>query len=135
VNETPWKRVEDLYHAALEYAPGERDAFLSSACGDDVELRREVESLLSHSDEAKSLFEQPAWEGIVQVPWSSPNAGVPLSQGALLGPYRIERLIGRAVWARSIWPQTLDLIARWRLRCCTRIMLRVSSVKLELLPP
>ncbi|MBV8831192.1 MAG: serine/threonine protein kinase, partial [Acidobacteriaceae bacterium] len=94
MSEALWKRVEDLYHAALEYAPAQRDAFLSSACGDDAELRREVDSLLSSSDEAKSLFEKPAWEGVFEVTSSSPNTSVPLSQGALLGPYRIERLIG-----------------------------------------
>ena len=94
MDSTLWKRVEDLYHAALEYAPAERDAFLSCACGDDVELRREVESLLSHSDEDKSLFEKPAWDGVFEVNASSANTTAPLSQGALLGPYQIERLIG-----------------------------------------
>ncbi|MBV8894936.1 MAG: hypothetical protein JO051_00370, partial [Acidobacteriaceae bacterium] len=93
VNETPWKRVEHLYHAALEHGPEQRDAFLTSACGDDMELRREVDSLLRHN-QTKSLFEKPAWDGILEVPSSSPDARVPLSQGALLGPYRIERLIG-----------------------------------------
>ncbi|MBV8818491.1 MAG: protein kinase, partial [Acidobacteriaceae bacterium] len=93
MDSNPWKRVEDLYHAALEYAPADRDAFLTSACGGDVELRREVESLLSHNRD-KSLFEKPAWEGVFEVPATSPNTGVPLSQGALLGPYRIEKLIG-----------------------------------------
>ena len=93
MGEALWKRVEDLYHAALEYAPAERDAFLTSACANDVELRREVDSLLAH-DKGNILFEKPAWEGVFEAPASSPNAGVPLSQGALLGPYRIEKLIG-----------------------------------------
>jgi eukaryotic-like serine/threonine-protein kinase len=43
-----WQRVEELYHAALSRAEGERGAFLAREC-DDEELRREVESLLQQS--------------------------------------------------------------------------------------
>ncbi|MBV8832645.1 MAG: protein kinase, partial [Acidobacteriaceae bacterium] len=94
MSEALWKRVEDLYHAALEYSPAERDAFLSSTCGDDLELRREVDSLLSHGEDAKSLFEKPAWDGVLEIPPSSAKSSAPLSPGALLGSYRIEKLIG-----------------------------------------
>ena len=45
-----WAEIDRLYHAALERPPGERDAFVASACGHDDELRREVTSLLAHSD-------------------------------------------------------------------------------------
>jgi serine/threonine-protein kinase len=42
-----WARVESLYHAACERTGPEREAFLDAACGNDDELRREVESLLA----------------------------------------------------------------------------------------
>ena len=35
---------------ALARAPGDRDAFLRQACGDDEELKREVKELLGHHD-------------------------------------------------------------------------------------
>jgi hypothetical protein len=38
-----WKRIEQLYHAALERDSGAREGFLAQACADDDELRREVE--------------------------------------------------------------------------------------------
>jgi serine/threonine protein kinase/tetratricopeptide (TPR) repeat protein len=43
-----WQRVEHLYHTALGLAKSERAAFLEESCGDDDELRSEVESLLAH---------------------------------------------------------------------------------------
>ncbi|MDE3194868.1 MAG: protein kinase [Acidobacteriota bacterium] len=43
-----WKRVEDLFLAAGELPPAERPAFLQAQCGNDRELRAEVESLLAH---------------------------------------------------------------------------------------
>lgn len=44
-------RLEEVFLAALDQPEGQRLAFVDEACGDDVELRREVRSLLSHHDE------------------------------------------------------------------------------------
>ncbi|MCU0239352.1 MAG: serine/threonine-protein kinase, partial [Pyrinomonadaceae bacterium] len=41
------KKVENIYHNVLEVLPKDRDKFLSDSCGDDKELRTEIESLLS----------------------------------------------------------------------------------------
>jgi eukaryotic-like serine/threonine-protein kinase len=57
-----WARVEELYHASLQVASGERAAFLKEACRDDEELRREVESLLAHEKSAVDFIEAPAFE-------------------------------------------------------------------------
>ena len=50
-----WPKVEELYHAALERQPAEREAFLDQACGDDEALRQEVQSLLDHEKVAAFL--------------------------------------------------------------------------------
>jgi eukaryotic-like serine/threonine-protein kinase len=42
-----WQRTEALFHEALERDEGDRPAFLDGACGDDAELRRDVERLLT----------------------------------------------------------------------------------------
>jgi hypothetical protein len=42
-----WRRVEELYHAALTRSPQDWSAFLDRACTSDPELRREVDSLLT----------------------------------------------------------------------------------------
>ena len=55
-----WSRVEALYHAARERDASARVAFLDAACGGDVELRREVESLLAQPTSAGGFLDQPA---------------------------------------------------------------------------
>ena len=41
-----WQRIGQIYEAALERAPAERESFLDSACSGDETLRREVERLI-----------------------------------------------------------------------------------------
>jgi hypothetical protein len=47
VDANRWKRIRSLLEAARELPAGERAAFLAKECGDDEELRLEVESLLA----------------------------------------------------------------------------------------
>jgi eukaryotic-like serine/threonine-protein kinase len=61
------RRLEELYHSALERAAAERAAFLGTACGDDAALRHEVESLLAHDPEAENFIEAPALEMAAQL--------------------------------------------------------------------
>jgi serine/threonine protein kinase/Tol biopolymer transport system component len=58
-----WQRAEELFNAALEQAPEARCAFLDKACGGDLELRRQVERLISTDEQAGSLLEKPALAG------------------------------------------------------------------------
>ena len=46
-----WQRIEEIFAAALAEPLAARAAFLDSRCADDAELRREVESLLTHHRE------------------------------------------------------------------------------------
>jgi eukaryotic-like serine/threonine-protein kinase len=57
-----WQNVERLYHATLECDEGQRDAFLTHACGGDETLRREVESLVSYGNRAGRFIEGSALE-------------------------------------------------------------------------
>ncbi len=41
-----WRRVREVFHRAAEAADGEREGLLSEGCGNDAELRAEVERLL-----------------------------------------------------------------------------------------
>src|SRR5690242_14437438 len=47
-----WLQVKGMLHEALERAPADRSAFLDRACGGDLVLRREVDSLLLSNDRA-----------------------------------------------------------------------------------
>ena len=47
MNPERWRQIEELYHTAREHEPGKRALFLADACGDDPDLRREIEFLLA----------------------------------------------------------------------------------------
>ncbi len=42
-----WRQVESLFHSVCELPPSGREAFLTHACASDIDLKREVESLLA----------------------------------------------------------------------------------------
>ena len=54
-----WKLVKIIVEEALELDPSSRSAYLATACGDNQELRREVESFLS-ADDTNGFLEHPA---------------------------------------------------------------------------
>ena len=53
-----FRKIEKIYQSALEVSAEDRSAFLAEACGEDVELRKEVESLLSFDDPSDKLIKQ-----------------------------------------------------------------------------
>jgi hypothetical protein len=59
-----WQKVEELFHAALERTPVERQAFLHGICGENADLRRQVELLLAKAEQAGSFLEVPALENM-----------------------------------------------------------------------
>ena len=85
-----WRRVNDLFHAALERDPGGRDDFLAAACAGDEALRAEVSSLLRLRS-GPGVVDRPAVEAD---PGLLSAAGDPLI-GRRLGPYEVTALLGR----------------------------------------
>ena len=57
-----WRKIEELYHSALESEPSQRSSFLREACTGDEGLYREVQSLLDHEEKVKEFMEVPALE-------------------------------------------------------------------------
>lgn len=51
-----YRRVGELYHAAMELEPELRSDFLAASCENDAELRREVESLLRADEQAEDFI-------------------------------------------------------------------------------
>ena len=51
-----WRKVDELFEAALEREPKSRAAFLDQACGSDKELRREVEKMLDFDNKAQDFI-------------------------------------------------------------------------------
>lgn len=85
-----WRRVNDLFHAALERDPGGRDDFLAEACAGDEALRAEVSSLLRLRS-GPGVVDRPAVEAD---PGLLAAADDPLI-GRRLGPYEVAALLGR----------------------------------------
>lgn len=56
MSDSRWRRIEDIFHQAVDLAPGARSAFLDEVCAGDASLRKEVESLLAHETEDGSTF-------------------------------------------------------------------------------
>lgn len=83
-----WRKVEELYHSALERASSEREAFLAHACSNDRGLLDDVASLLAE-DEIPAFLDRTAAEAGADLLDEEP-----LEPGARLGPYQIEAAIG-----------------------------------------
>jgi len=58
--EDRFKRIEEIYHQALERPEAARVAFVAQECGGDADLRREVEKLLSFDGKAGKFMDTPA---------------------------------------------------------------------------
>jgi serine/threonine protein kinase len=57
MNPDRFKRLKELLLAAADLPESERKAYLDEACGDDPDLRREVESILASGGESDKLLE------------------------------------------------------------------------------
>jgi len=93
-----WGRVEEIFHAALQVEEGRRDELVRQSCAGDEDLRREVESLLAHHNEAGSFIETPAFADAGASPQRArtPRSSNPKSDLAEteIGHYRILGKIG-----------------------------------------
>jgi serine/threonine protein kinase len=87
-----WRRIELIYHAALEREPEQRSSFIAQACLDDEELRGEVQSLLAQGSEAPGPLESPPWD-VLATSFENPKQ-VPLPAGTRIGSYVVGSLIG-----------------------------------------
>jgi non-specific serine/threonine protein kinase/serine/threonine-protein kinase len=85
------ERIADLVESALDLDVVERINFLDQQCGDDAELRAEVESLLKFQKHATDFIEAPAYQMAAET--LALETGE-LRAGDELGGYRICSLLG-----------------------------------------
>jgi tetratricopeptide (TPR) repeat protein len=83
-----WKRVEEVFHAALDAPPEQREAVLARLCGSNAALAAEVRALIRAHETPRAGFDD-----LVDLPAQAPPAA-PLAPGQTVGRYRIVRLIG-----------------------------------------
>jgi serine/threonine protein kinase/TolB-like protein/Flp pilus assembly protein TadD len=88
-----WQQIKELFSLALERDADQRADYLQQACGDDEELRAEVESLLD-SAESYGAATSKVFKSVT--PPDEPSSGEvedPLI-GQRVGDYRIDQRIG-----------------------------------------
>lgn len=78
-----WQRIQGLAGELFETPADERGALLRGRCGDDTELRRDVERLLAADEKAGGFLSRPALSDLGEAP------ELPLPER--VGPYRIGR--------------------------------------------
>ena len=85
-----WRRVDELFHSALERDRAERADFLRGACAGDEGLRREVEKLIAAHEKDGSFIDSPAYADTELL---ADDQAV-LTAGQRLGPYKVISRIG-----------------------------------------
>ena len=91
-----WRRIEELFHSALEREGSGRPAFVEQACDGDQSLRREVESLLAEAGDTENFLETPALDLAARNLATSREPGTP--------SHPATRSLGcsaKVAWARS----------------------------------
>jgi len=85
-------KVDDIFQAALDLSPAEREAFVERACAGDEGVGGAVRRLLAAHEhaEADGFIEGPAFRVAEQL--AATQAGLPA--GHSVGPYRIVRPLG-----------------------------------------
>src|SRR6185436_7027790 len=90
-----WRKVEEIFQAALDLSPEERVHYVSQVCAGDSQLKRDVESLLLQYDSAGELLDAPVYGNTELSALESFIDDKDPMLGRRLGAYRIEREIGR----------------------------------------
>ena len=88
-----WKKIEEIFHAAL--VANDRPSFLSHACGDEPEIRAEVEALLVAHEQSASFLDSPAWEEVTALhdePTIATQIQLPLKS---FSHYQVISLLGK----------------------------------------
>jgi eukaryotic-like serine/threonine-protein kinase len=82
-----WSVIEEIFQSAVERPLSERNAYVAQACGDDAELRQEIDPLLASAGNATSALDSVVAGDLREMVQSSEASEI----GLRVGPYRLMR--------------------------------------------
>src|SRR4028118_1031726 len=88
MSESNWNKKKEIFIAVLDVPETRRADFLDENCGNNTELRKEVEKLLDAHSTNESFIEKPAFQ-------IAPAVADERLSGKQFGHYKIIREIGR----------------------------------------
>ena len=88
-----WRRLEALFHQALELNTEARAAFLDQNCGTDTELRKEVEGLLESAEQTMDFLQKPVLHAAQSIMNNDRNHNL-IAPGTELAHYKIISMLG-----------------------------------------
>ena len=86
-----WEQIGEIYLAAQEVEAAQRPGFLAQACAHDIELRREVESLLQAEAEAGDFIAKPLLADALA---ADTIEQLPLPENDIIGHYQLQMRLG-----------------------------------------
>ena len=93
MNSERWSQIQAMFEAALEQEPLKRVTFLEAACEGDLDLYREVSSLLESDQQINSLLEGQALDAVTySATQDHPELDLVDNQ---IGSYRLTRRLGQ----------------------------------------
>ncbi|HSC05709.1 MAG TPA: serine/threonine-protein kinase [Steroidobacteraceae bacterium] len=90
MNPDRWARFQDAFHRLVDCPVAERPQMLQLVCGDDAELRGELEAMLASDTVGEERLRQAIGGAVVHAVEGQRNRHI----GAVLGPYRIIGVLG-----------------------------------------
>ena len=87
-----FRQIDQLFDAALDRPPHERDAFIAESCGADRALRDRLQALVAAHDRSSDFMRSPAVELAPELLEDAPGAAPAMPEYA--GPFRIVRELG-----------------------------------------
>jgi serine/threonine protein kinase/tetratricopeptide (TPR) repeat protein len=95
-----WQRLEELFHLASELEDEDRHYFLEQACGQDEDLLRQIETMISQRGDAENFLESPPFGGsellaLCEEELNNPgDTDLTTMIGKTISHYRIVEMVG-----------------------------------------
>ncbi len=96
-----WQQIKEIFHQTRELAPEKRAEFLDKVCGENDELREQVNILLDSYE--SDFLEETAIRKVTEI-----ISGSGLKIGQQIGHYEIKESSAQAEWAKFFWRKILN---------------------------